>query len=125
MSPAIQLEIVIAKLAEHSNASRRSDRALRAGERVKSWRLSNIEVAPMGKVSTIGNQNTKEAEAMKSDRHKKMSAKSNLNQFRSLHRSTVAKNALKDIRLCIATAGSLRTKLTSDVSEYDKIGNTG
>ena len=122
MSPTIQLEIVIAKLAEHSNVSRRSDRALRAGERVKSWRLSNIEVAPMGKVSTIGNQNMKEAEAMKSDRHKKMSAKSNLNQFRSLHRSIVAKNALKDIRLCIAIAGSLITKLTSDVSVYDKIG---
>jgi len=84
-----------------------------------------MEVAPIGKVSTVGNQNTKEAEAMKSDRQKKMSAKSNLNQFRSLHRSIVAKNALKDIRLCIATAGSLRTELTSDVSVYDKMGNVG
>ena len=84
-----------------------------------------MEVAPIGKLSAIGNQNTKEAEAMKSDRHKKMSAKSNLNQFRSLHRSIVAKNALKDIRLCIATTGSLITKLTSAVSTYDKIGKTG
>ena len=84
-----------------------------------------MEVAPRGKVSTIGNQNTKEEEAMKSDRHKKISAKSNLNQFRSLHRSIVAKNAFKDIRIFIATAGSLRTELTIDVNGYDKIGKAG
>ena len=116
MSPTIQLEIVAVKLAEHNNASKASDRAFRACERVKIWRLSSMEVAPMGKDSTIGNQNTKEAEAMKSDRHKKMSNKSNLSQFRSLHRSIVAKNALKDIRLWIATVGSLKTELRSEAS---------